>query len=116
MRRLLQTGCIVLLLFAQQAALTHLLWHAKRTVVVERFDRGTAQAKRHGGTLDVAALCGFHALLGQVLGAVPCDARPQSQRFARRAITSKSGTQIAGLNFPRPKSKQNFDSQRSSCS
>ena len=52
MRRLLQTGCIVLLLFAQQAALTHLLWHAKRTVVVERFDGQHEGETWHGVRME----------------------------------------------------------------
>jgi hypothetical protein len=81
-RRLLQTGCIFLLLFAQQVALTHLLWHAQRSARVERIDRSVAETKQPAKAPHLAALCAFHALLGQVLGAASCDARTHERTFS----------------------------------
>jgi hypothetical protein len=104
-RRLLQTCCVFLLLFAQQAALTHLLWHAQRTLVVERLDAATAQAKRSTGTPHIAALCSFHALLGQVLGAAPCDARPRTERFVTAETPHRYAREAAHRYFPAPLSR-----------
>ena len=105
MRRLLQTGCILLLLFAQQAALTHLLWHAQRAVAAERLDRTGVQAKRDTGKLHVAALCGLHALLGQVLGAAPCDARLRSERFVTGEAPRRYAREPAPRYFLAPLSR-----------
>ncbi|HZN27271.1 MAG TPA: hypothetical protein VFB75_23795 [Burkholderiales bacterium] len=69
MRRLLQLCCIFLLLFAQQTALTHALWHAERQLPVGALEHHAAQHTHDSGDADAAALCAFDAAFGQLLGA-----------------------------------------------
>ena len=68
MRRLMQLCCIFLLLFAQQTALTHALWHAQRQLPAGELERTTVHVSHDTGKADVAALCAFDAAVGQVLG------------------------------------------------
>ena len=60
-RVVLRLACIILLLFAQQSALTHAAWHAKQTAPLEQENSGKAV---HGG------LCDLHHAFSQVLGGV----------------------------------------------
>lgn len=105
MRRLLQTCCIFLLLFAQQAALTHLLWHAHRSVSFERLDRSPTETKRYTGTTHLVPLCSFHALLGQVLGAMSCDARSHIERYLTRDAPRRLALELGHRNFLAPLSR-----------
>jgi hypothetical protein len=71
MRRLMQLGCILLLLFAQQAALTHALWHSHAGGSAH-VHQDTHADRGHGDRVpDAVNLCAFDAALGQVLGAAP---------------------------------------------
>ena len=67
MRRLLQLGCIFLLLFSQQAAFTHALWHAQRQLP-SPVELSTVNVSHQPRTADVALLCAFDVAVGQVLG------------------------------------------------
>jgi len=74
-RGLIQVLC-ALVLFAQQAALTHLVWHA----AAEHSAQGEVEARAHDQTPapKLAGLCTYDAAFGQVLGgavaAVPAAA------------------------------------------
>ena len=73
-RVVLRLACVLLLLFAQQGALTHAAWHAKSSTPAEQGSSG--KASFHGG------LCDLHHAFSQVLGgvqaAVPvCFAHPR---------------------------------------
>jgi len=93
LRRLMQLCCIFLLLFAQQAALTHAVSHA-RVQAPAGVLKAPSAAGAHGSRMpDAAALCAFDAAYGQVLGAAPCsghdwasghapDAAPARVRYA----------------------------------
>ena len=72
LRRLMQLCCIFVLLFAQQAALTHAVWHAHGQAAAGALGHTQADAARDSKVPDVAALCAFDAAYGQVLGAAPC--------------------------------------------
>lgn len=61
-RALFRFACILLLLFAQQGALTHAAWHANASSPVQNDTHG--KASFHGG------LCDLHHAFGQVLGGV----------------------------------------------
>ena len=71
MRRvLLQLVLAALLLFAQQAAVTHAIWHAAENLPGNGSDTGLDRG--YGPSNDEhspqAQLCGFDAAFGQVLG------------------------------------------------
>ncbi len=105
MRRLLQSACIFLLLFAQQAALTHVLWHAQRAASIERLDRSTVEAKRPASAPHVAALCGLHALLGQVLGGASCDTQSLGDTYATGEAPQHRARELALQDFLAPLSR-----------
>jgi hypothetical protein len=66
-RQMMQLCCVFLLLFAQQSALTHAMWHA--------FGASANYAQKAGAASQPApqpgdaALCAFDAAYGQALGA-----------------------------------------------
>lgn len=68
-RVLMQLCCIFLLLFAQQSALTHALWHAAAagdSHAAHASDSGDDAHEHHS---DVqGALCDYHAAFGTMLG------------------------------------------------
>ena len=96
MRRLLQLGCIFLLLFAQQTALTHALWHAQQHLPAADLACSTAQATHDTDPLDVAMLCAFDAAVGQVLGAV----LPDSPELPQPATTTEAPHLLARTSPP----------------
>lgn len=65
-RRLTQFLCVFLLLFAQQVAITHAVWHAHAHPPTQHEDQDGASFQ--GG------LCGLHGALSQVLGGVQAAA------------------------------------------
>ena len=65
---------ILLLLFAQQAALTHAAWHASQATHAPAHEDGKASFQ--GG------LCDLHHAFGQVLGGVQAAAAPCMPRTA----------------------------------
>ena len=97
--------CIFLLLFAQQAALTHVLWHAQRAASIERLNRSTAEAKRPASAPHVAALCALHALLGQVLGGASCDTRSVGDTYVARETAQYRARELALQDFLAPLSR-----------
>jgi hypothetical protein len=70
MRRSMQLACIFLLLFAQQAAFTHALWHAQRQLPSAHVELSTVYVSQQPRTADVALLCAFDVAVSQVLGGV----------------------------------------------
>jgi hypothetical protein len=62
-RSVLQFICTLCLLFAQQAAFTHALWHAHEPSV-QRHDR-------HDNSSAHGELCKLHGLFTQVVGGAP---------------------------------------------
>ena len=63
-RRFTAFFCVFLLLFAQQAALTHAAWHAHHE------HASTSRAAAHDGSLQ-GELCALHGPFTQVLGWCP---------------------------------------------
>jgi hypothetical protein len=61
-RRLVRIFCILALLFAQQAALTHAAWHAG--------EQAAGHERRHDASFQ-DKLCDLHGAFCQVLGALP---------------------------------------------
>ena len=104
-RRLLQSACIFLLLFAQQAALTHVLWHALRSAPVQSVERSAPEVKRQTGAPHIAALCGFHALLGQVLGGASGNARGHAETFVTGESPQHHARELAHQDFLAPLSR-----------
>ncbi len=70
-RILLQLILAAALLFAQQAAVTHAIWHAHDRLAGHARESGLdgkRQSQGDGEFSSQAQLCGFHVALGQVLG------------------------------------------------
>lgn len=67
---LLQLVCALALLFAQQAALTHQVWHAAPHGGVLHFS--VAAEGQCGSQAPQERLCSLHAAFGTVLGALDC--------------------------------------------
>jgi hypothetical protein len=63
----MQLCCIFLLVFAQQTALTHAVWHSY-TPAAAHAGEALATHPDQGG-YDLVAVCAFDAAFGQVLGA-----------------------------------------------
>ena len=72
----MQLGCIFLLLFAQQAALTHAVWHAHQQFPTEHPGSVQVAAVPDDGAAGFSGACAFDAALGQMLGAAPCGNPP----------------------------------------
>jgi hypothetical protein len=72
-RVLLHLGCILLLLFAQQAALTHGAMHTPKQAPAERGAGDNGKAASHGG------ICALHGAFAQVLGGMqtPASLNPE---------------------------------------
>src|SRR5690349_24592049 len=66
-RYAMQLCCIFLLLFAQQSALTHAMWHAFGGSA--RYAQKAGAASQPAPQSRDAALCAFDAAYGQALGA-----------------------------------------------
>jgi hypothetical protein len=87
-RRFTQFIYIFLLLFAQQSAFTHAVWHAR--------EKPPAHHEDQGDTSFQGKLCGLHGALSQVLGgvqaveihhAIPAAiAEPIAQRSGARVV------------------------------
>src|SRR5918999_790428 len=68
-RRLMQLCCIFLLLFSQQTALTHALWHAAGGDESHAAHAHDADGDAHHHDADAeAALCAYHLAFGTLLG------------------------------------------------
>jgi hypothetical protein len=78
-RAVQQFLCILLLLFAQQAALTHSVWHLRDYLPAQEHHGHGSAPHEHGddgGTpSSQAELCVFHAALGSLF-AGGCTAQP----------------------------------------
>ena len=68
-RSLLQLGCILALLFSQQLALAHAVWHAHQQLPSHQNEQTDADSGPDTYGAEIA--CAFHAAFGQVLGAAP---------------------------------------------
>jgi hypothetical protein len=64
---LFRLALVALLLFAQQAALTHATWHAHQPLAGNA--HGAGSGDQSGKQPQETQLCGFHLAFGQVLGA-----------------------------------------------
>ena len=67
-RALIQVLCAFVLI-AQQAALTHVVWHAAAAQSAQEHDRASEDERVPAP--ELASLCAFDAAFGQVLGATP---------------------------------------------
>jgi len=63
-RTLLVFACMLLLLVAQQGALTHAIWHAHQN----RSNHSHSVVDKHHAPAGQASLCAFDLAFGQVLG------------------------------------------------
>lgn len=83
-RRFISFAWIFLLLFAQQSAITHAVWHAS--------DHGPAQHKNKGDASYQGKLCGLHGAFSQVVGGVqPSAAQEPLPQCAAQTIEYRPG-------------------------
>lgn len=73
MRRFVRLCCVFLLLFAQQGALTHSVWHLRHDLPAQQRER-FAQEPAQSQDDTVPALCRFDATFNQMLGGASCAA------------------------------------------
>ncbi len=64
-RPVLQLVCVLCLLFSQQAAVSHAIWHANH--------QSAAQQGSHKNQSAEGRLCNLHGLFSQVVGAAPAN-------------------------------------------
>lgn len=74
MRGLMQLGCILLLLIAQQGALMHRVWHLHDVLHGHAAANDAAQGHDQDGDDPQSGLCQLHFAAGTVLGALDCAA------------------------------------------
>lgn len=77
-RVILRLILAALLLVAQQAAVTHAVWHAHDTLAgrIHDAELNDDLGHKHDEHSSEAQFCGFHAAFGQVLGAAAGNAAP----------------------------------------
>jgi len=86
-RRFTQFIYIFLLLFAQQSAFTHAVWHAQ--------EHSPAHHEDNGDTSFQGELCGLHGAFTQVLGGVqPAEKHPPPTQVDAETIEHRSGAQV----------------------
>lgn len=103
---LLHFACAGALLLAQHDALTHQIWHAAATGGLHQF--ATAAQENGKPQAPQERLCGLHAALGAVLGALGCAATAVQQvlateiphRVAALPATSSRGLRPASRGPP----------------
>ena len=81
--------CILLLLAAQQGALTHQVWHLRDHLSVK------LQQPDEGKRATHSALCDYHASLAEVLGALGSAAPPL--RLAANDAEHRIGLAVSGF-------------------
>ncbi|OGA11044.1 MAG: hypothetical protein A2W68_12610 [Betaproteobacteria bacterium RIFCSPLOWO2_02_64_14] len=86
-RRFTQFIYIFLLLFAQQNAFTHAVWHAREQPPAHHEDQGDASFQ--------GKLCGLHGALSQVLGGVQAaEAHDANSQGVAEPIVHRSSAQV----------------------
>lgn len=95
-RILLTVVCVVLLLFAQQGALTHAAWHAGAT--------SASHDKGDKGGLE-RSLCDLHKSLSQVTGGVPAQAVVSIVAVEPKAVLAGRWLPAAVVHFLAPLSR-----------
>lgn len=105
LRRLMQFCCIFLLLFAQQAALTHAVSHARVHTPAGALEQSRADAAHGSEAPGAAVLCAFDAAFGQILGAAPCDGRDASLALTSDATPAHAQHASAFHDFLAPLSR-----------
>jgi hypothetical protein len=92
-RNLVRILCILALLFAQQAALTHAAWHAG--------EQTAGQERRHDASFQ-DKLCDLHGVFCQVLGALPKAAAilPTMHPAHIVACSATAGCVVTALHTP----------------
>jgi hypothetical protein len=101
----MQLGCIFLLLFAQQTALTHALWHAQLQLPAAEVAYSTAAVTHDTGAPDAAVLCAFDAAVGQMLGGAPSSSRIALQPVATTQVPHRLARSSPPSYFPAPLSR-----------
>jgi hypothetical protein len=94
---ILRFACIFVLLFAQQAALTHAAWHAGEPGPEQHQDDG--KASFHGG------LCDLHHAFTQVLGGVQAAMPVCAIQHARNPLAARHGDSVSFVEFLAPLSR-----------
>ena len=100
---LLQLFCALALLFAQQAALTHQVWHAAPHGGPLEF---AVSAEGQGGSqAPQERLCGLHAAFGTVLGALDCTGAGAPASFAGEIAFHSTGLSWLSARGPKAVSR-----------
>jgi hypothetical protein len=116
-RGVLQLSCIIALLVAQHAALTHAVWHAYERMPA-RFHTDAGQVHDLAGQpLSPSGLCGFDLTFGEVLGGVygACLAFIAADSGAEREVQPLHARQrrAGSRPFTRPSTFQSkYESER----
>ena len=102
-QRLLQSFCVFLLLFAQQAALTHAVLHA---AAEGGLGVATAAATHEGDEEQgLTPACALDAVFGQVLGAAPASSAALILTDPAGDTRSERASALVHLDPPRPLSR-----------
>jgi hypothetical protein len=105
LRLTMQLLCIALLLFAQQAALAHAVWHAHQKIPHGQHEQASAQEPRGSLGREVSAICALDVVLGEVLGAVPCGGHAVQLRSDSHSVTASGRSVDAAFRFLAPLSR-----------
>ena len=104
-RHLMHLCCVFLLLFAQQAALTHAVSHTHGRAPARELAQQRVDVKHGSQSSGVATLCAFDAAFGQVLGAAPCGTYAAASAPAANAAPAHAAYAAAHQDFLAPLSR-----------
>ena len=95
-RLAIQLFCIALLLFAQQAAFAHAIWHAHQQLPAGHQQRADTRDAQGSTQREASAICTLDAVLGEVLGAAPCGSHVAQVLPGTHAVTNAEHA-VAGV-------------------
>ena len=104
-RRGLILAVSALLLVAQLGAVMHAVWHAaQRAPVGDRVVRA-GDTTRSPTTPDVAKLCVFDAVLGQLLGGAAAATQALALHATADLLVPAAGNHLSAAEVPSPRSR-----------
>ena len=92
----MQCLCIALLLFAQQAAFAHAIWHAHQQLPAGHQQQADTRDAQGSPQREASAVCALDAVLGEVLGAAPCGSHVARVASGTHAVSNAEHT-VAGV-------------------
>ena len=101
----MQLLCIALLLFAQQAAFAHAIWHAHKQLPAGHQQQAHAQDSHGSPQREASSVCALDVVLGEVLGAAPCGGSVTHVSSGTHAVTNAERAVHGVSRFPAPLSR-----------